>query len=142
MWTRWWCRVRPFADGRETRDMGETPRRLVLDHAGRADNVGVVVLESSWIGFQGRRHAPSRGPRYLGLPAERRRDAPAGHGIALDHAELAQAGLAAARKLLDERGRITLLTALEEVPGPVAGYVGITPPRPVARPCGQGNGRG
>ncbi len=45
--------------------------------------------------------------------------------VALDHEDLARQKLDVARRLLDEGGRITLLTVLEEVPGFVAEFVTV-----------------
>ena len=43
--------------------------------------------------------------------------------VALDHEGLVERKIAVARRLLDEGGRITLLTVLERVPGFVAEFV-------------------
>ncbi len=47
--------------------------------------------------------------------------------VALDHEALVSRKIAMARRLLDEGGRITLLTVLEDVPGFVAEYVDLKP---------------
>jgi len=47
--------------------------------------------------------------------------------VALDHEGLAARKIAIARRLLDEGGRITLLTVLEAVPGFVAEFVDLKP---------------
>ncbi|SDW22750.1 Nucleotide-binding universal stress protein, UspA family [Ruegeria halocynthiae] len=45
--------------------------------------------------------------------------------VALDHENLARRKLDVARRLLDDGGRITLLTVLEEIPGFVAEFVTV-----------------
>lgn len=45
--------------------------------------------------------------------------------VALDHENLAGQKLEVARRLLDDGGRITLLTVLEEIPGFVAEFVTV-----------------
>ncbi|KIC43397.1 universal stress protein [Ruegeria sp. ANG-R] len=45
--------------------------------------------------------------------------------VALDHESLARQKLEVARRLLDDGGRITLLTVLEEIPGFVAEFVTV-----------------
>ncbi|MCR9125221.1 MAG: universal stress protein [Rhodobacteraceae bacterium] len=47
--------------------------------------------------------------------------------VALDHESVVPRKIALARRLLDEGGRITLLTVLEEVPGYVAEFVDFKP---------------
>ncbi len=47
--------------------------------------------------------------------------------VALDHENVAPRKIAVARRLLDEGGRITLLTVLEDVPGFVAEFVDLKP---------------
>jgi universal stress protein F len=47
--------------------------------------------------------------------------------VALDHEKLVSRKIDTARRLLDDGGRITLLTVLEDVPGFVAEYVDLKP---------------
>ncbi|MEM0949965.1 MAG: universal stress protein [Pseudomonadota bacterium] len=47
--------------------------------------------------------------------------------VSLDHEEVAKAKIDLARRVLDDGGKITLLTVLEDVPGFVAEFVDMRP---------------